>query len=94
MAAYQSTDTDAVIRTSDAARIPNIPTNGDRIGYQVWLDAGNTPDPYVAPAPTAQYDRMDAISLKIAFNHENRIRVLEGKATITAAQFRAAVNAL
>lgn len=31
---------------------------------------------------------------KVAFNHENRIRVLEGKAAFNAAQFKAALKAL
>jgi hypothetical protein len=39
-------------------------------------------------------DAWDIISLKVAFNHENRIRVLEGKAAITLAQFKTAVRAL
>ncbi len=39
-------------------------------------------------------DAWDIISLKIAFNHENRIRTLEGKAPITVAQFKAAVRVL
>lgn len=55
---------------------------------------------YAAPAPTGQptqifdpIDTWDVISLKIAFNHENRIRALEGKAAITIAQFKIAVKA-
>ena len=36
----------------------------------------------------------DVITLKVAFNHENRIRALEGKQAITAAQFKNAVKAL
>ena len=40
--------------------------------------------------PLSSWDR---ISLRIAFNHENRIRVLEGKQAITLAQFKAAVLA-
>lgn len=39
-------------------------------------------------------DVWNAITLKIAFNHENRIRALEGKAAITVAQFKAAVRAI
>lgn len=31
---------------------------------------------------------------KVLFNHENRVRALEGKSNITAAQFRAALKAL
>ena len=36
----------------------------------------------------------DATLFKIAFNHENRLRALEGKQAITAEQFRAAVKNL
>lgn len=39
-------------------------------------------------------DGMDVVQLKILFNHENRIRVLEGKQAITVAQFKAGVAAL
>lgn len=37
---------------------------------------------------------VDFLQFRVAFNHENRIRALEGKAAITAAQFRAALKAL
>ena len=37
---------------------------------------------------------MDQVAMKIAFNHENRIRALEGKQAVTAAQFIAAIKAL
>ena len=33
------------------------------------------------------------LGFQIDFDHENRLRVLEGKAAITAAQFRAALKA-
>jgi len=42
-------------------------------------------------------DLSDTILLKVGktlFNHENRIRVLEGKAPITAAQFKTAITNL
>jgi hypothetical protein len=60
MADYQLTATEepcAVIRTSDGACIPpdmaNRDYNGDaeRPGYIQWKEAGNVPDPYVAPPP-------------------------------------------
>lgn len=53
MAEYRLTDTSDVIRTSDGASIPNDPDNRDRAEYEAWLAAGNVPDPYEAPAPTA-----------------------------------------
>ena len=37
---------------------------------------------------------LDNVALKVAFNHENRIRALESKAPVTLAQFTAAVKAL
>ena len=37
---------------------------------------------------------VDLVAFTVLFNHENRIRVLEGKATITKAQFIAGVKAL
>lgn len=50
--------------------------------------------PFPARTPPDPVDTWDVITLKIAFNHENRIRALEGKAAITAAQFKAAVKTL
>lgn len=38
-------------------------------------------------------DAYDILSLKILFDHENRLRTLENKTAITAAQFRAALKA-
>lgn len=41
-----------------------------------------------------QENSMDQAAIKVLFNHENRIRVLEAKAAITIAQFVAAIRAL
>lgn len=41
-----------------------------------------------------QVDKLDLVQMQIAFNHENRIRALEGKAPLTASQFRDAIKAL
>lgn len=38
-------------------------------------------------------DRLDVLALRILFNHENRLRVIERKPPITAEQFRAAMKA-
>lgn len=46
-------------------------------------------------APKAAMDPLEAwdiITFKICFNHENRIRALEGKPAITVAQFKTAIR--
>jgi hypothetical protein len=43
---------------------------------------------------TQQVNGLDTVTLKILFNHENRIRALEGKQAITAAQFANAIKSL
>jgi hypothetical protein len=43
---------------------------------------------------TTQATGYNGIAFKIALNHENRLRTLEGKAAVTAAQFRTAIKAL
>lgn len=62
MANYRLTDTTAIIRTSDNARIPADPDNADYAAYQAWLAVPNTPDPYVAPVQTPQ----DQFNTKLA----------------------------
>jgi hypothetical protein len=85
MADYQLTATDIVIRTADHAHIPNDPANRDRVEYDKWLAAGGMPDPYVAPAqaPEEKPAPQDAV----LFNHENRLRAIEGQPPLTLVQF-------
>jgi hypothetical protein len=46
---YQLTQTTAIMRIADLAWIPADSANSDYAAYLVWLAAGNTPLPYVAP---------------------------------------------
>lgn len=59
MSSYQLNIEGAVVRKSDSATIPVDLSNPD---YLEFLASGETPDPYVAPAPTQ--DELDAISAK------------------------------
>jgi len=83
MADYRLTDTDKfVVRTkadphnpnAGEAWIPNDPLNMDWVEYQEWLAEGNVPDPYVEPPPPPPTE-----GEAVAFDHENRIRSLEGE---------------
>lgn len=94
MSAYRLSDNGMVIRTSDEASIPADPKNQDRVAYLAWLAAGNTPDPAPVVPAKDPLDAVDQVQFKIAFNHENRLRALEGKGPVTAANFKAAWRSL
>lgn len=59
-----------------------------------YMRAGGTVANYAAPPAMDTVDLMDMVQLRIMFNHENRIRALEGKAAITIAQFKTAIRTL
>jgi len=83
MAVYQLTTTDIVIRTADQTYIPNDPTNHDRAEYEQWLADGGVPDPYVPP----QVPQVPAPETTVLYDHENRLRLLEGQPPLTMADF-------
>jgi len=81
MAKYALTMIETTVLRDDGWQIPADPGNGDWQEYQRWLAEGNVPDPYVPsseqpPAATA-----------VMFEHENRIRALEGLPPLTAEDF-------
>jgi hypothetical protein len=84
MAEYQLTSTDTIIRTEDGAAIPNDPANRDRAEYEQWLAAGGVPDPYVEPEPVPPTAAPESTLL---YDHENRLRALEGQPPLALADF-------
>ena len=93
MSDYQLTASEepcAVIREKDGACIPpdmaNRDFNGDAMspGYIQWKEAGGVPDAYVPPevVPPAPTEGQT-----LAFDHENRLRALEGEPPLTVEDF-------
>jgi len=84
MADYQLTATDSVIRTADGACIPNDPANRDYAEYLEWVEDGGVPDPYVPPPDVPPEPTNEQTVL---YEHENRIRALEGQPPLSPAAF-------
>jgi hypothetical protein len=84
MADYQLTATDSVIRTEDGACIPADPANRDYAEYLQWLEDGGVPDPYVEPEPVPPQPTQEQ---EILFEHENRLRSLEGQPPLELGDF-------
>jgi hypothetical protein len=82
-------------RIADGACIPVDAANRD---YAAFLASGETPDAE-DPPPTADQkaagatDSITQLEFDVLFNQENRIRTLEGKASITRVQYRDALIA-
>ena len=89
MADYQLTATDSIIRTEDGACIPPDPANRDWVEYQEWLADGGVPDPYVEPEPVPPQPSPED---EVLYNHENRIRELEGQPPLDLGDFIAQKN--
>jgi hypothetical protein len=90
MAEYQLTATDVVIRTEDGACIPNDPANRDYAEYTQWLEDGGVPDPYVPPPDVPP---QPSSGQTVLYEHENRIRALEGQPPLTLGDFLAEADA-
>jgi hypothetical protein len=84
MAEYQLTATETILRTADQAWIPNDPANRDRIEYDEWLAEGGVPDPYVPPPEVPPEPRPET---SVLYDHENRLRTIEGQPPLTLGDF-------
>lgn len=89
MSEYQLTSGTDVVRTADMAVIPADPANADYQVYQAWLDDGGVPDPYVPPEPEPP---SVSGANAVLYDHENRIRALEGQPAMTLADLLAKVR--
>ena len=89
MSEYQLTSTDNIIRTADGAVIPNDPLNTDRIEYGAWYAAGGVPDPYVEPPPPPPPPQTI-----VMYDHENRLRAVEGTPPLTLEDFITHMNTM
>ena len=84
MADYQLTTSDSIIRTEDGACIPADPANRDYAEYLQWVEDGGVPDPYVPPPVVPPQPSNEQT---IIYEHENRIRTLEGQPPLSLTDF-------
>jgi hypothetical protein len=73
-----------IIRTEDAACIPPDPANSDYAEYLQWVEGGGVPDPYVEPEPVPPQPSAEQ---SLLYDHENRIRFMEGEPPIELDDF-------
>lgn len=86
MAEYQLTATDtSILRTADKAWIPTVVGNRDYDEYLKWVEVGGVPDPYVEPPPPPPPP--PTAEEVLMFDHENRLRVIEGTPPIVLGDF-------
>jgi hypothetical protein len=87
MAEYKLTAAEepcGVIRVEDGASIPPDEANRDYAEYLKWVEEGGVPDPYVEPEPVPPTPTQEQ---EVLFDHENRVRALEGQPPLTMEDF-------
>lgn len=85
--------TDPAFDPATQVRSGPVDTVGKDSVARVWTVRNMTSDE-LDGVKGVQVDAVDIVVGKVLFNHENRIRALEGKQAVTAAQFRTALKAL
>lgn len=87
---YQMLENGNITRLSDGAQFPTNEGNRDYRKYLAWLEAGNTPEPYVAPTLTSvdivaaahnEIDRLERVQLLPRAVREFMLLSLEERAT-------------
>jgi hypothetical protein len=84
MGKYRFGYTNEIIIRDDGVFIPDDPTDPDWAEYRAWVDGGGVPDPYVPPEPVPP---QATEGQTLAFDHENRIRALEGQPPLSLGDF-------
>ena len=74
-----------VIREDDGACIPPDEANRDYEEYLKWVEDGGVPDPYVEPPPPEPPG--PSVEDEVLFDHENRIRAIEGQPPLDLDEF-------
>jgi len=96
MADYQLTAHEepcAVIFTEEDGtvwHVPPDPANRHYAEYQQWVEDGGVPDPYVEPEPVPPQPTEAQL---VMYDHENRLREIEGEPPLTLADFVMKTNA-
>ena len=88
MSEYQLTAPEepcVVLREADGASIPPDPANRDYDEYMKWKENGGVPDPCIPPPEPAPPQPTPEDEL--LYNHENRIRELEGQPPLSLEEF-------
>lgn len=85
--------TDPTFDPTTQVRSGPVDTVGQTSVSRAWSVRAMTSDELDA-LKGATVDAMDMLAFKVLFNHENRIRALESKQAVTAAQFKTALKAL
>jgi hypothetical protein len=94
MAEYQDMANHMVLRKPDMLWIKRDPDDKDYQEYLAWCEAGNTPDPasvdpYVPPPAPEPQSPPTEVTDAFLYDHENRIRALEGQPALSKKEFTA-----
>jgi hypothetical protein len=90
MSEYQLTAAEepcAVIFTDEDGtvwHIPPDPANRHYAEYLKWVEDGGVPDPYVPPEPIPPTPTAEQ---QVLYDHENRVRALEGQPPLDLSDF-------